>query len=675
MVRMTSRRRAVLGAWIALVSAPLLAISFRNGWTRVETDFPNYYTAAVLTRQGQALENFYNWTWFQRQMNYAGIERQLGGYTPNTPLTMLPAIPLASLSQQHAKQVWLAVGLILLGASIGILSRLSGLALVEVASLAALCWGALAENFLLGQYYLFLLFLLTCAAWCLLRGKPIAGGALIGVVFALKLYTAPFAIYFAVRRQWKALAAMLGAFAAMAAIAIAIFGFDGIWYFTTTLLPREIDGSVNDPYHPFWGSLTAFLRRTLVPEAELNPHPWIVFPGAFFFLRDVYALTMLALALMAAPRDERRAFAWFVIVLFALSPNTAAYHFLLLLVPAVLLLRGATTKWAVGWIALFALVELPLYQWDARLFPRAWLLIALFLYTGWEQLRALPRRRVAFALALIATFAAVDAWRRMRSWRVEPPQTAAHVVVDRNNIFASAPVIREGALVYEAIAQERYLLRSAGRDFAFDGEALHPALARAGPIYFELVAGGHSRICSYDFSTGRTETIVGTELDPTEPAVSMDGSRLAFVSRGSLFVREGGINSPRVRQNSSQPAFFPDGRRIVFAEGSPGRRTIRALSLEDDGMQTLVAGGDAFDPAVSPDGRLLAFTAAETGAHQVWILDLISGARRRLTEGVCNNESPAWDANSRAVVFTSDCRRGLGLPALYRVKVGEEGRR
>ena len=86
-------------------------------------------------------------------------------------------------------------------------------------------------------------------------------------------------------------------------------------------------------------------------------------------------------------------------------------------------------------------------------------------------------------------------------------------------------------------------------------------------------------------------------------------------------------------------------------------------------MQTLVAEGDSFDPAVSPDGRWLAFVGAETGARQVWILDLISGARSRLTEGVCNNESPAWEADSRAVVFTSDCGRGLGLPALYRVRL------
>ena len=80
------------------------------------------------------------------------------------------------------------------------------------------------------------------------------------------------------------------------------------------------------------------------------------------------------------PRDNARAFAWFVIVLFAISPNMAEYHFVMLLVPAALLLRGASVKWAAGWLALYALVGFRLFAWDAWLFPKAWLLIALFVY-------------------------------------------------------------------------------------------------------------------------------------------------------------------------------------------------------------------------------------------------------------------------------------------------------
>ena len=54
---------------------------------RSTTDFPNYYTAARLVRSGGHLRDFYDWTWFQRQMNVAGFERQLGAYTPQPPLT------------------------------------------------------------------------------------------------------------------------------------------------------------------------------------------------------------------------------------------------------------------------------------------------------------------------------------------------------------------------------------------------------------------------------------------------------------------------------------------------------------------------------------------------------------------------------------------------------------
>ena len=62
-----------------VIFVTLVGFSFRQGWTRADADFPNYYTAALLVPKGEKLRNYYNWTWFQRQMNYAGIERQLGG--------------------------------------------------------------------------------------------------------------------------------------------------------------------------------------------------------------------------------------------------------------------------------------------------------------------------------------------------------------------------------------------------------------------------------------------------------------------------------------------------------------------------------------------------------------------------------------------------------------------
>jgi hypothetical protein len=99
-----------------------LATAFRSGWTRVETDFPNYYTAAVCVRKGLPLRNYYDWTWFQRQINFAGVEQQLGGYPPHTPLTPLPMIAFAGFPYQTAKRMWLVCSLGFLAATVWLLA-------------------------------------------------------------------------------------------------------------------------------------------------------------------------------------------------------------------------------------------------------------------------------------------------------------------------------------------------------------------------------------------------------------------------------------------------------------------------------------------------------------------------------------------------------------------------
>src|SRR5262249_62166338 len=92
-----------------------LCTAFRSGWRRVETDFPNYYTAAVCIRQGLPLRRFYDWAWFQRQIVFAGVEHQLRGYPSPTPLPALPMFPLAGFSFHAAKRLSLIGSLVRLG--------------------------------------------------------------------------------------------------------------------------------------------------------------------------------------------------------------------------------------------------------------------------------------------------------------------------------------------------------------------------------------------------------------------------------------------------------------------------------------------------------------------------------------------------------------------------------
>jgi len=266
-------RKSSLNLLAFLALLIFLATSFRAGWTRSETDFPNYYTAAWLVSRGAPLRNYYDWTWFQRQMNYAGVECQLGGYIPQTPLTMVPMIGLASFPPQTAKRIWLTLNVGFLAATVYLLSRLTRFTVAQMSLLAFGGYGSLHVNFLLGQYYIFLLFVLTMAFYALERENEGAGGVLFGAAFALKLYGGPFFLYLIVKRRWKAAAFMAVAVLALALLAIAIFGWRDVEYFATQIFPRAVQGETLDPYHPGNGTLSTLLRRTLIIEPELNPQP------------------------------------------------------------------------------------------------------------------------------------------------------------------------------------------------------------------------------------------------------------------------------------------------------------------------------------------------------------------------------------------------------------------
>jgi hypothetical protein len=650
---------------------------FRQGWSQMTTDFPNHYVAAVATLHRQPLRLFYDWEWFQRQIHYSGIERQLGDYAPYTPLTMLPYLPLAKLPPQRAKQVWLIGELFFLGGAIWLISRLTGLSLLKTLVLALLAHAALSTNFLLGHYYIFLSLLIACSAWCFLKGHHIAAGALLGLIFALKLYAAPFVFYFAVRRQWKAFWAMAATVALLALVAVAMFGWSDVLYFATNMMPRAINGDVTDPYNPGLGSATVLLRRTFVAEAELNPHPLINAPAAFFFFRALFTLGILVVTLLAIPKqnDDVRSFAWFAILPLALSPVTASSHFILLLVPVALLLPGESIVWSAGLIALYVLAELPMRPWNAWMFPKLWFVLALLIYAGWRYLVRVRIGPALIASVSVAAVSAVTAYLQWTSYQQEPQIVNRPAVVDPGAVFSSAASISSSGMVWESIGEDRFVLRANGpaglRTFQLRGHAFHPSVPLSGgPVYFELLATGHSYISAYHPQTNASELVDGPDVDAIEPAISSDGAVLAFVAGNSLMIFDGEDQFVVASGEVSDPSFTPDGRSIVFADGHPGQRRIHVAALTGGVSQPLTQMGDCFEPAVAPDGSSVAFSCIGGGGTQVWVLDLKTGTRRQITRGACNNTYPAWDTDSRSLVFATDCNRGVELPALFRATIG-----
>ncbi len=584
-----TRTGALLG------TAFFLATTFRYGWTRQTSDFPNYYTAAVLVRQREPLHNYYDWTWFERRMIQAGFE-QIGSYMPQSPLAMLPLVGFAGLPSQTVKRIWLAANLAFLITTLWLLSRMTRFRVDQLAVLTLLGYGTLHFNFLYGQYYVLILFLLTLAFYFLRTKDSGYSGLLLAVAFALKLYGGPFLFYLGAKRCWRALVVMLSSSICLGLTAVAIFGWHDIAYFATRILPRALEGETLDPYSSLNGTLPTLLRRAFVLEPELNPHPLWNAPHLFFFLRPFSTLLILALATLAVRKSSNRArdFALFFVAVMLISPNTGSYTFVLLLLPVILLLNETTLpQHALFLIFSYVLLGIPLTPAWSWLFPKIWLLLGLFLYAGRSNWSRIGTKAAITVTAAITMFSLISAILHSTSYSREPAQHWERIATQPGAMLSSSPAVLRSGIVYQAIADGGYVLRQFrdGRfdEFAFSGEAVHPvAQSPDGPIRFELLRHRTSAIMLFD-------PVHGT--------------------------------------------LTPD----------------RAVNPSE-----------AAAPSISPDKQWTAFTRSLGGNEQVWIQRTAGGAPIQITGGNCNSSSPAWELDSKAIVFQSDCGRGIGWTALYR---------
>jgi hypothetical protein len=574
-----------------------LATGFRRGFEQDVTDFPNYYTGAVLVRKHAPLRKFYDWSWFAREMDRAGLGTRIGSYTPQTPLTMLPMVGFTDLSLQRAKQAWLVFNLFFLAITLWMLSRVTGRSVLLLWIVTFFGYYALNSNFFLGQYYVFLLLLLTLTVYLLYKHKPWAAGAVTGLAFALKLYGGPYLLLFIAARKWKAVAGMIATMVASVAIAIAIFGWADVHYYLFRLLPRFLESGAVDPYNVGNQTMSTLLRRCLLAEPQLNPQPLWNSPAAFFFFRALFSLTVLLLLYLGTRKTTNieRDFSWYVVAVLLLSTNLSSYTFILLLLPVILLLDSCTPLRTAFLAASCLLLTLPLH-WPG-LFWKMWLLLGLFFVFGWERWRNVSSRSWAFAAVAAVICSVLISWEQTRGYREEPGQTAQQLDFSSNSLFASFPVVTSSGLFFQSMDSDRYVIRWAHEarldEITWKGNALHPI-----PL--------------------------------------SDGSSIAL-----------------------EDSYRRTSRMVRF---DPVTKQITALPLP-------VPTDDKPASAASPDGKWMAYDFTEAGFQHLWLRNLASGQQIRLAGGKCDSSWPAWEIDSRALVFASDCGRAVGLPVLYRIEV------
>jgi hypothetical protein len=689
-----SRRWLRIGEWIlfALLAAHIGVRLLPRAWQTLNTDFSNYYLTARLAREHYDTSRVYEWIWLQRQKDHRDIDQRIVGMVPITPFSTLAVYPFTSIPALAAKQDWIILNLGLLFGTLSLLRALTQLPWRRIVLVAALSF-PLRVNFLYGQYYVLLLFLLTLSCWLYVRQRRFLTGVLVGLATGLKIFPSLYLLYFLRKRDLRAFAGGVVGSLGTAVVSVFAFGWELHRTYLVQVLPSVLRGEGLDPYNLKAASISSLLHRLFIYEPQLNQHPAVHAPWLFAVLHPLLQMAVLAPALLLAvpnetcPRRVRLEWAAILLASLAISTSPASYLFTLLILLACLVLEslqrespylsfailmplyvaagllGGANTGGEGWFALLAV-------------PRLYVLILLCAFTYTLLLRQQPREnlkldRSVWAVALIAilAFSIGSSLRHQQGlyadyqWRISAPK-GIYMAVD--------PAVQGDEIPFIVML----------------GDGYHSAVNHLGAVqfssmrsddYLALTAKNGERWVE---QTGHESTIVSTlegesNIRQAEsPVASFDGRWLAFLreegGRGRLWVHA--LDQPNKADRPLTPpqlnvlemSFLPKGD-LVFAASSGGRpglfTTNQAGSIRSLGID------DARYPSVSPDGHWLAFSELRGGNWNLWLRDLDNGQMHRFSHAPCNNIEPTWAADSQTLVYASDCGRALWFTALCRRRI------
>ena len=178
--------------------------------------------------------------------------------------------------------------------------------------------------------------------------------------------------------------------------------------------------------------------------------------------------------------------------------------------------------------------------------------------------------------------------------------------------------------------------KTATADVIVQGEIL-VASNRGGK--FQLYAADRSNLAQLRRVSADTAQAV-------DPAVSPDGSRIAFVSARDgiphIYVMDAdGANVTRLTsdaQPDARPVFTADGEAIVFASSRTGKPQIWTVNLDGTGLKQLTTDSLSFSPTVSPDGGIIAYVSLRNKHYDIWLMSSDGSNQRAFTR------SPTWRA-------------------------------
>lgn len=151
-----------------------------------------------------------------------------------------------------------------------------------------------------------------------------------------------------------------------------------------------------------------------------------------------------------------------------------------------------------------------------------------------------------------------------------------------------------------------------------------------------------------------TSMSVAVSPDGRTLAIDLQGSIWTLPATGGAATRITGLFD-----DARQPAWSPDGGTIAFFAFRDGGYDIWAIRPDGTNQRKLTWGPyDDREPAWSHDGTRLAFSSDRgdglANDYNVWVMDIATGDLQQITEDPGSDFMPSWSPDDREIAFISD---------------------
>jgi len=380
---------------------------FRYGiipaWSNLNSDFPNYYTSSKLLLDGKDLSKIYDDKWFQQKINEYGID-EIGKFSPFPPPTVFVMIPEALFNPLTAKRIYLLLNIIVLFFTALLFRKVSNFGFIMSMNFILLSGTALINNFLLGQFYLILLFLITLGYYFIKSEKEIMSGTFWGIGAAIKYFPLIFIPALLIKKKSKTVVTLLLVIFLINLIALFFFGVDLYIEFINKVFFSHLNGELSSQskYAVQFQSWNSLLLNIFVYDPIENPIPLINSPFLLSFVKVFIYLFFISLssyAMIKIRNDKQfisKGISLSCIIVFVLSPASASYHLLLLSLPALLLIDISFLEkkhtYSLIFIALYVVTGFVSFAVNKTridsfglffLYYHLWLMVLFFFTTVW----------------------------------------------------------------------------------------------------------------------------------------------------------------------------------------------------------------------------------------------------------------------------------------------------